>query len=837
MMFSQDKKQSPAKRHLPQADSFIIDLRHHDPSESIPVIKKERPRSPRINISKTFFSANLKKSNISLSLDKHSFGPQLSFLKPGSLSHSSHSFRSVFKRRHRYNLFRPKRLWDLPFNKNERRLFSAVASLRWRRLASVKKLSTKKLLSKKDVSSAEHLVSWYRSIFAFVAALVIIILPFKLLAYFKILDFQALQENVVGRSLSALNNLAVASEGASQLDLGVAASSFARAENDFNSAQEELSRVDDWLLAFASFSNNPKIKLAASGKKFLAAGRAASSMGQHLSEAGDIFMQSADNKNWGSLIDSFVNHGQQALSDAQDLQAQLEGIDVDSLPLEYQAQFISFRDQAETATAALSSLLGSAQEIKDFLGVSSDKRYLLVFQNNAEMRGSGGFFGSYALVDIRDGRIRRLEVPAGGSYDTEAGMKNFIQSPKPLWLVSPRWYFWDSNWWPDWPTSARSLMWFYEKSGGPTVDGVISFTPDVLADLLRITGPIDMQADYGLTVDADNFWDLIQATVEKDNLIKAYPEEVASLPDSPENQPKKIIGDLMAKIMDRLPQILSLDNLSPLLQALEKNLSAKNIMLYFSDPALEAKAARYGFDGAMLPSRQDYLLIAHTNIAGQKSDRKMSDKIEHSVQVLSDHSLIDTLTITRTHTGIKNEMLSGVRNVDWLRVYVPQGSQLLEASGFRAPDASYFEEPEADWETIPLLDQTENRAFTDLNSGTKIYTENGKTVFANWVMIDPGETAVIKLRYRLPFKLQAEVPVPDGDWLSRLGSLLDKAPGERFAFSLLFQKQPGAKPAALNFSLKLPSNWQQIWNYPNEGSWNGEATLSQDLIRATLLEK
>ncbi|HQO11217.1 MAG TPA: DUF4012 domain-containing protein, partial [bacterium] len=449
----------------------------------------------------------------------------------------------------------------------------------------------------------------------------------------------------------------------------------------------------------------------------------------------------------------------------------------------------------------------------------------------------GGFLGSYALVDIREGRIRRLEVPAGGSYDTEAGMKNFIQSPQPLWLVSPRWYFWDANWWPDWPTSARSLMWFYEKSGGPTVDGVISFTPDVLSDLLKITGPIDMQAEYGLTIDADNFWDLIQATVEKENLIKTHPEEVADLPDSPKNQPKKIIGDLMAEIIDRLPRILTFENLPLLITALEKNLSSKNIMLYFSDPLLQAKAARYGFDGAMLPSQHDYLLIAHTNIAGQKSDRKMLDEVKHSVQILSDRSLIDTLTITRTHTGLKNEILSGVRNVDWLRVYVPAGSQLLEARGFRAPDASYFEKPEEGWEKFPLIAETEELALTDLVSGTKIYKENGKTVFANWVMVDPGETVEIKLRYRLPFRLEAEADVSGGDWLTRLGSLLDKAPGERFPFSLLLQKQPGAKATSVDLEITAPSGWRQIWNYPNQSSWNGNLSLDRDVMRAVLLEK
>ena len=58
-------------------------------------------------------------------------------------------------------------------------------------------------------------------------------------------------------------------------------------------------------------------------------------------------------------------------------------------------------------------------------------------------------------------------------------------------MIAPQWYFWDANWWADWPTSANKLMWFYEKSNGPTVDGVVSFTPTVMEELLKIIGPIE----------------------------------------------------------------------------------------------------------------------------------------------------------------------------------------------------------------------------------------------------------------------------------------------------------------------------------------------------------
>lgn len=377
-------------------------------------------------------------------------------------------------------------------------------------------------------------------------------------------------------------------------------------------------------------------------------------------------------------------------------------------------------------------------------------------------------------------------------------------------------------------------MWFYEKSDGPTVDGVISFTPDVLEDLLVITGDIELE-EYGLTVSAENFWELIQKVVEKPNLALSHPEEVINLPDSPENEPKKIIGDLMIKIMERLPQVLSKENLPALLISLEENLAAKNILLYFSDEELEAKLTNFGIDGAIKDSEHDYLMVTHTNIAGQKTDRKIEDKIVLETEILADGSIINDLTIYRGHTGVKNEVLSGVRNVDWLRVYVPQGSLLLAASGFRTPDSSYFEEPDPEWEDFSVIAENEAKYFTHLGSATKIYKESGKTVFANWVMTDPGETSIIRLKYRLPMKIKKTKLATD-TWIERVEKFLAGELPDYYQYSILIQKQAGAKEAGYDLSLKLPNSWRAAWNYPESSLWSEKIILNRDRVKAVLLE-
>jgi hypothetical protein len=336
-----------------------------------------------------------------------------------------------------------------------------------------------------------------------------------------------------------------------------------------------------------------------------------------------------------------------------------------------------------------------------------------------------------------------ISVPKGGTYDTEAGLLERIVAPKPLWLLNPLWHFWDANWWPDWPTTARKLQWFYEKSDGPTVDGVISLTPTVIERLLAIHGPVDMTKEYGVIITAENFWSVTQAFSEQKPSVT--------------KEPKKIIGDLMTRLSDDLPKNMSPEKTFALISMFETSLDQKQILLYFNNKELEQTVSSFGWDGKMKDTDNDYLMVTSTNIGGQKTDRVISETIDHTTEILPDGRIIDTLILTRQHTGIKRELFTGVRNVDWLRVYVPQNSKLIAASGFKQPDASYFSSPESTWKEDPDL-QNENQASTDPESGTKMYSENGKTVFANWSMLDPGETIQIRLQYELPFRISAKTP-------------------------------------------------------------------------------
>lgn len=830
-----------------EASSFVIDLRAKTGKKA--ASNSEKSESAR-DIPAAIFTAGQEIFNESAKL----LNPNLLNFNRPRKRRGARFFKKIFNSWRQlewslptFRLHRRRRLWDQIFE-NQAKAFRKATRLKKGTFWSFGNYSGRQ--------AAEEKVVWYRSILSFVIVLILIIVPLKVLSYFELFNLERLEKNILSRSHSALTNLLAATEAISQFDLAAADSGFLRAGSDFLAAQEELSQINDSILSLAALSSDPKFKLAAEGKKFLRVGAASASLGRNLVLATDsLFNHQA--ASFSLALENFSFYGTQAVKDARTLEKELEKVKVANLPPEYQTQFVALTKQVGMITESLNTFISVSNKFKDFLGATQDKRYLLVFQNNAELRASGGFLGSYALVDIRDGKIRNLEVPGGGSYDTEGGMNVRVVAPKPLWLVNPLWHFWDANWWPDWPTTAKNLMWFYEKSDGPTVDGVISVTPTVVERLLAITGPIDLTKEYGLVITADNFWETVQKVVEHKNLVQTNPEALAGIPATSlvvesslaikqelevnsDNKPKKIIGDLLAKILEILPQKLNQENLIKILALLEGSLSEKQVLAYFTDNNLQAEVAKYNFAGEIKDSPFDYLMVVNTNIAGQKSDRKMVEKIEHVSQLEISGSITNTLTITREHTGVKNEPLTGVRNVDWLRVYVPLGSELLSAIGFQAPDAKYFNElPQANWEENELVAK-ENRALSDELSGTKVYEENGKTVFANWVMVDPGESAVIVIKYRLPFNF-LNSQVVETDFLSRLNRLLNPDQNPLQPYSLLVQKQPGAKPSTFSSELLLPSNLEVFWHSEEDSfslsGWKIATKIDRDKYWSVLIEK
>jgi len=664
-------------------------------------------------------------------------------------------------------------------------------------------------------------------------SMMVLVLPFKAFTSYKSLD--DLRGVVLGISESALASIKDGARLAGDKDFYGASNNFAKASQDFSIAEKEVKEISNLLSIIAPLIPSKDVKMAAQADLVLEAGKLSAKIAEDLTLALSGFSGQGSDKN--SAFFNFFEYSRTMDEDVKRLSAVVKKIDASGLPDEYQDKFKTLQGRIAVVESSASELVDLADKLYILLGFNAEKRYLLVFQNNTEMRASGGFIGSYALSDFSNGQIKNIEVPGGGSYDTEWGMVKKIIAPEALSIVNPRWYFWDANWWPDWPTTARKLEWFYEQSERRTVDGVISLTPTAFEKILSVIGPLDMQEKYGLIFTAENFWDLTQDLVERKPIYTAEAVATSTL----KNEPKKIIGDLLEKIRQELPARLDQKMSFDLLQAIEEGIEEKHILLYFNDEKLEKKVAEYGADGRIKEANWDYLMVVNSNIAGGKSDKKIKEEISHTAEIQADGTVVDTVVVKRTHWAEKNEKFVGVRNNNWMRIYTPLGSELIEAGGFSRPDDIYFSKPERDWEKDLDVVNTEGLAVIHTKSGTKIYEENGKTVFANWSQVDQGSSATVYFKYKLPFKVDIKGEERVG-LLDSLVNYFNPDQKELIPYALLMQKQPGSVNSVFKSQMNIADNYKIVWSYPGGGNeknnrWHEEGALNTDKYFAILATK
>lgn len=631
------------------------------------------------------------------------------------------------------------------------------------------------------------------------AALAVLLIIFIIPFYNKSLN---LKNRVLGVSTEGLSSLEAAAENIKRQDFGSSSANFQEAYKNFSQASEEMKGVGSLLAGAVRYI--PVISQVSSGKNAVEAGKHLALAGESLSRVAEKLGKAGNPISSDSQSVSLLEIFQSTKKDLETASAELilaqeflNKININDLPEEKRAGFLEVKNKLPATVSLASGFLDNSDIFIDLLGGNGPRKYLFLFQNNQEMRATGGFIGSYGLLDIKDGRVRKFFVD--NIFNPDGQLKENIVPPNPIMKISAAWSLHDSNWWPDFPKSAKKATLFYEKTGGPTADGVIAITPAVMQKLLEITGPIEMP-DYEVTLDADNFVAKTQYEVEED-----YNKE--------ENQPKKILADLAPIVLDKIFNGKDLDAASKSLSAVLEGLSQKHILLYSENGNLQNIISNQSWSGEILETPNDYLSVINTNINGYKTDGVIEETIKHETEIQEGGSVVDTVTVTRRHNGgdTDYEWWNKV-NADYMRVYVPLDSRLLEVSG----QTREFTDPPLDYNALGFkrdadIEKEEKNMSINQETGTRTYEDSGKTVFANWVYASPGETAEIKYKYLLPFKI---------------------FPGERASasYSLLVQKQAGSAGSQLISSIKKPDDYKVIWNYPeNISDGAGGIKIETDL--------
>jgi hypothetical protein len=318
----------------------------------------------------------------------------------------------------------------------------------------------------------------------------------------------------------------------------------------------------------------------------------------------------------------------------------------------------------------------------DLLGAHHPMRYLFVWQNPAELRATGGFLGASDLVTVDHGHISHRFYGHGLPHEITWPPTPF---PEEVYTPESTWLFEDANFSPDFPLSARFERWFYGEDTGNWAGGVINFLDTATPDLLQATGPVYLPS-YHLSVNAQSVTPLAQKFVNGRG-------SSAGDSNAADTARKGFFLAVLKALLAR-SEHLSVNRLPSILGTLHAMFQRGEILAYDRDPAVESAIRTAGADGRLILGSGDYLYIVDDNRSYNKLNPYVQEAATYTATVTRGLWIDATLTI-RYHVapspanlegGGPNWGLWGTKHdyQDFLRVYVPLGSQLQSMSGIDA---------------------------------------------------------------------------------------------------------------------------------------------------------
>lgn len=389
------------------------------------------------------------------------------------------------------------------------------------------------------------------------------------------------------------------------------------------------------------------------------------------------------------------------------------------------------------------------------LGAFGEKNYLLLFQNDKEIRATGGFMTAFATLKVEKGKIST--TASDDIYRLDERLLDVCKKkicpltpPAPIVKYLPEvtgkarsaWSMRDSNMSPDVPTSAKQFESMYKLLGdGLPFDGIIFIDSQVVEELIDVTGPIDV---FGTTYSSE-----IDKRCNCPNVIYEL-ESYAEIAAKGTKDRKAVLGVLMQQILARAVSS-DVEKLPRLAEAVVNLANDKHIMFYMHDSKEQSALSMLNWTGEIKNPAGDYLHINDSNFAGGKSNLYVTQTVTLDMNVQKDGTVKKKITINYDNPQPFGTWLNGI-NRDYVRFYVPKGSKLITSKG-----------SESAVTTIEDLD---------------------KTVFEAFITVRPQNFRKLEIKFTSPYKPQGK-------------------------YELLVQKQPGAK----DFKYKINLNGKQVANF------------------------
>ncbi len=398
---------------------------------------------------------------------------------------------------------------------------------------------------------------------------------------------------------------------------------------------------------------------------------------------------------------------------------------------------VQAKDQFEGMATLFVDSKPFLKQLPDILGSEKEKNYLILFQNTAERRATGGFFTFYAVFNINKGKISIKD--SSDIYDIDSNIASHPVAHEKILAYHkdvPRFNIRDSNLSPDFVESVKLFESLYSKAGNRVdYDGIITMDSKVLVDMLKIFGDTQVNG-INFSAEIDERCDCPQVIYTLFDIV-----------DRPVNyvkvDRKRILGNLMLELFYKAIGFSPSKYWGQLAQTMFTNLDEKHILLYFTDKASQEAVTKLNYAGRIRDYDGDFIHINSVNFAGAKSNRFIDEKVT-SETILGNSDIKRTVKKKKKNPHPPSDcnlergglcLNATLRN--WIRFYVPEGSKLVSFKGSKTK--------------------------------TLTYDELGKTVFEGFMTVDPKGSATVTVEYTLPSTISSK------------------------DYKLLIQKQPGVE--------------------------------------------
>lgn len=425
-------------------------------------------------------------------------------------------------------------------------------------------------------------------------------------------------------------------------------------------------------------------------------------------------------------------------------EAALKKIDPERYPEEFRgmkvrSQLREALTLGEQATSFLARSKPLVENAPYLLGVDEPRTYLLVFQNDSELRPTGGFLSAYSIIEISKGKFR--PVSSSDIYILDDKYKPTIPGPDifpeylaGIYVANNKLRLRDMNWSPDFKTSMETFLPEAEKAGLDGFDGVIMVDTKVLGNILEVIGRVGVPGfgNFGTQTDKrcncpEYIYVLQDYTSVEGPVVWSQdePDKIIFAPPNYGKNRKDVLGVLMNSVLSNtLGQ--SKEKIPALFQAAWNSVLAKDVQMYMFDEKLQSALEGFNLAGRIQDFEGDYLHVNNANLGGRKSNLYVSYEVAQTFKRNSDGTVEKTVELTYKNPQKYDGWLNSVLP-NWTRIYVPKGSTLVKAEGFETPG-----------ETIEEL---------------------GKTVFSGGFKLRPEGVKKVSVTYKLPGKYGSSMPL------------------------------------------------------------------------------